>query len=35
MHTQRAKVHEAGEGDDPEGFGEDHPATIELGKGRC
>ena len=31
MHTYRAEVHDAGEGDEPEVLGEDHPATIELG----
>ena len=31
MHTYLAEVHEAGEGDDPEVLGEDHPATVELG----
>ena len=30
MHTQRTKVHEAGEGDDPEVRGEDYVTTIEL-----
>ena len=30
MRTQRAKVHEAGEGDDPEVLGVDNVATIEL-----
>ena len=30
-HTYRAEVHDAGEGDEPEVLGEDHPATIELG----
>ena len=30
MRTQRAKEHEAGEGNDPEVLGVDNVATIEL-----
>ena len=30
IRTERCKVHEAGEGDDPEIHGVDHIATIEL-----
>ena len=30
MRTKRGKVHEAGEGDDPEVRGVDNVATIEL-----
>ena len=30
MHTQRAEVHEAGEGDDPEVHAVDCIATVEL-----
>ena len=33
MRTQRAEVHEAGEGDGPDVLGVDYVATIELGKG--
>ena len=29
MHTQRAKIHEAGEGDDPEVHGIDYMTTID------
>ena len=32
MHTQRAEIHEAGEGDGPEVLGVDNVATIELGE---
>ena len=30
MRTYRTEVHEAGEGDDPEIFGVDYVATVEL-----
>ena len=30
MRTERAEVHEAGEGDDPEVLGVDYVATIKL-----
>jgi hypothetical protein len=33
IRTHRGKVHEAGEGDDPEVHGVDYVATIELGGG--
>ena len=33
MHTQRANVHKAGEGNGPEVPGVDDVATIELGEG--
>ena len=32
IHTQSAKVHEAGEGNDPEVLGEDEVTTVELKK---
>ena len=32
MRTRRAKVHKAGDGDDPEVLGVDKIATIELGE---
>ena len=33
MHTNRTKVHEGGEGNDPEVLGVDYVAAIELGGG--
>ena len=33
MRTQRAEVHEAGEGDSPEVHGVNYVATIDLGAG--
>ena len=32
MRTRRAKVHETGDGDDPEVLGVDKIATVELGE---
>ena len=32
IRTKRSKIHEAGEGDDPEVRGIDNVATIELGE---